>query len=46
MNQKKDKKNQSSKCPLSKEQQQKVKRAADVVQKHKDVARKVSPFHL
>ena len=33
-------------CPLSKEQQQKVKRVADVVQKHKDVARKLSPRHL
>ena len=32
------------KCPLSKEQQQKVKQAADVVEKHKDIVRKLSPF--
>lgn len=30
------------KCPLNKEQQQKVKDIADTVQKHKDICRKLS----
>ena len=32
------------KCPLNKEQQQKVKQAADTVEKHKDIIRKFSPI--
>lgn len=38
------KSNNKVKCPLSKEQQQKVKNAADIVEKHKDIARKFSPL--
>ncbi|MFW6359791.1 MAG: hypothetical protein ACOC0N_11355 [Chroococcales cyanobacterium] len=31
-------------CPLSKEQQETVKKVADTVDKHKQIARKLSPF--
>lgn len=37
-----DKNNNEIKCPLSKKQQQKVKQAADTVEKHKDIIRKLS----
>jgi hypothetical protein len=33
-------------CPLSKEQQQQVKQFADTVDKHKQIAKKLSPFSL
>ncbi len=40
------KNNNKSKCPLTKNQQQKVIQFADNVDKHKKIIRKISPVHL
>ncbi|MEB3282162.1 MAG: hypothetical protein VKK42_24920 [Lyngbya sp.] len=39
-----DKSKPELKCPLSKEQQQTVKKAADTVDKHKQIFKKLNPF--
>jgi hypothetical protein len=33
-------------CPLTPQQRRQVKKFADTVDKHKQIARKISPFHL
>jgi hypothetical protein len=41
-----NKKKQEVKCPLNDNQKKTIKEIADTVEKHKEIVRKFSPFHL